>query len=243
MPPFFCPTSIKKGSSIFLLFGALSILFKPDIVLALDWVGTTLDGVKCSGDGQGFGPYDFFDIDEPSDPLYQQGRHWEIKRLHRDRARSAMDEVHPIDSKRYKIASGELDYTLRAIPNEPYALQYRIELEMMRRQNPTRLISKDPPPECYLQRAIAYRPGQEHLRMLFGIYFNKIGMPAREMEQYRAALAVNPSSADAHYYLALALIKLDKPEEAVEHAQQAYDLGFPLPGVRKMLQSLGYILK
>ena len=235
-------TVIDDRASHLAMVTAVFMMSMPVSGTAMEWVGTTLDGVVCTGKGQSFGPYDFFDIDEPSDRLYQQGRHWEIKKLHRDRGVWAMQQVDPIDYQHYRIAAAELDYTLRAIPNEPYALQYRIELELMRRKNPGQLHSEYPPPECYLQRAIAFRPKQEHLRILYGIYFNKINMPEREVEQYESAIAINPNSAEAHYNLALALIRDERPGDAVDHAKQAYALGFPLMGAKRKLERLGFSL-
>ena len=42
---------------------------------AIDWFGQTLDGKVGEDNSQGFGPYDYFDINEASDRQYQEGRH------------------------------------------------------------------------------------------------------------------------------------------------------------------------
>lgn len=51
--------------------------------------------------------------------------------------------------------------------------------------------------------------------------------------------AVNGRSAEIHYFLGLILIDVGDIDGAAEHAQQAYALGYPLPGLREKLRRLG----
>jgi len=43
-----------------------------------------------------------------------------------------------------------------------------------------------------------------------------------------------------HYNLGLVLLKLDEAESALVQAREAYRLGYPLPGLRRMLETRGY---
>ena len=151
--------------------------------------------------------------------------------------------VTAISQADFQIAADNLDYTLRAIPNHPVALQSMIRLDRIRRNSDRRLISIVPPPECYLQRAEAFRPTQSHIPQLFGIYLDGLGLVDKEIDQYRRALALNDQDPEVHYNLGLALIKDGKLDEAAEHARIAYKLGFPLPGLRRKLEALGYFKK
>jgi hypothetical protein len=49
-------------------------------------------------------------------------------------------------------------------------------------------------------------------------------------------------SAEIHYFLGLFYVALDDFPHAIEHAQQAYALGHPLPGLRNQLQAAGHPL-
>lgn len=51
--------------------------------------------------------------------------------------------------------------------------------------------------------------------------------------------ATQGSSAEIHYFLGMAYLKLNQLDEASEHATQAYSLGYPLPGLRNKLAALG----
>lgn len=208
--------------------------------IAADWVGKTLDGKPCTGGAEGFGPYDYFDVDEETDPLYGKGRYWEANKVHTDRARLLLDRPRPMSQGDFQLAMSNLDYTLRAFPNDPRALQYMVEIDHVLRNSQRRLASEYPPPECYFERAIHFRPEQPHIPLLYGIYLNKRDLPEREILQYEQALRLNNEFAEAHYNLGLALAKLRRFDDALPHASKAYQLGFPLQGLRRILVANGY---
>lgn len=55
--------------------------------------------------------------------------------------------------------------------------------------------------------------------------------------------ALGGQSAVIHYFLGLVLLDLKEFAAAQEHARQAYELGYPLPGLRQRLARAGYPLK
>jgi hypothetical protein len=48
-----------------------------------------------------------------------------------------------------------------------------------------------------------------------------------------------PNSAEVHYNFGLLYVATGELDLAVEHANRAYGLGFPLPGLRRMLANAG----
>ena len=51
--------------------------------------------------------------------------------------------------------------------------------------------------------------------------------------------AVKGQSAEIHYHLGLLLLEKGETQAAREHASQAYDQGYPLPGLKKKLMAIG----
>ena len=75
--------------------------------------------------------------------------------------------------------------------------------------------------------------------MIHGYYLNKIGKSQQALQEYQAAVQMMPESAEAHYNVALLYTDLGDFELARKHAHRAYELGFPLPGLRRKLQRKG----
>lgn len=210
-------------------------------VQAVDWVGKTLEGAVCKGDSQGFGPYDFYEVNDPGDPLYTEGRWWEVRTVHYAPGMMHLS-ADPFGQIDYMKAAAEFDYILRAYPNHPDALRALTELEFKKRRvdrgRSVPLSSRFPPPECYFQRAISFRPKAAYLYSYYGTYLHRLGRYDLALENYRYAVELNPDNAEAHYNLGLCYIELDELSKAREHADKAYELGFPLPGLRRKLERL-----
>lgn len=218
------------------VFGLLCL---PAMASGLGWSGNDFDGFACDGAGQGFGPWDFFDVDEPSDPNYYDGRWWEAVDVHAKPGFDAMNDV-PFDQGAYNKAAYEFDYLLRSYPNHPQILQGVIQLELKRRGTPRRLIRFGTPPECYLIRASMFRPKQPHIPQLMGIYLQRLGDPKRAIEYYQHALGLNPNAAEIQYNLGLAYFELDEFRLAAGCARQAYKLGYPLRGLQSKLRRIDF---
>lgn len=52
--------------------------------------------------------------------------------------------------------------------------------------------------------------------------------------------ATGGSSAEIHYFLGMAYLKEKDFDRAIEHAMRAYELGYPLPGLRNKLAAAGH---
>lgn len=209
---------------------------------AIEWFGRTLDGRACEGGGQAFGPYDYFDVNEEGDALYQEGRLWEARWRHFDRGLRHLN-ADPFLQPNYQNAEHEFDYMLRAYPNHPDVLRAIIDLEFRKRQNndagQSMLISRNPPPECYFQRAIEFRPDHTHIYTLYGLYLHRLKRYEAAVEQYDRALEIDAKNAEVNYNAGLAHLKLSNYDASRMHAEKAYAAGYPLPGLRRQLERAG----
>lgn len=195
---------------------------------ALGWVGQDFKGAPCEGEDTGYGPYDY------TNPRHRK-QNLKIVEIHH-----FTREVEALERGKSSHLVEDLDYTLRAFPNHHRALYSVIRYGRKQRRRHGELWS---PPECYLQRAIAYRPKDAKARLLYGIYLHKHEKMDDAREQYGLAIKLSPNSAEAHYNLGLLLADMALYEEARAEAIKAYALGYPLPGLKQRLESEGYSLQ
>lgn len=131
----------------------------------------------------------------------------------------------------------DLDYTLRAFPNHHRALNSMANYQI-------RFPGSVPPEashtaECYFERALRFTPDDATVRMLRGIYYAKIGKNQKALDDYKYTLEKSPNSSQIHYNIGLLYVKLKNFKLARMHAKRAYELGFPLPGLRDQLKRSG----
>lgn len=131
----------------------------------------------------------------------------------------------------------DISYTLEHFPNHHRALASMAKLGL-------RLKSAQPPGarytvSCYFERAIAFAPQDVTARMVFGNYLLATGQDAMALEQLDAASRLAPEQATIQYNLGLMYVKKKEYEKASAHAQKAYALGFPLPGLKNKLKAAG----
>ncbi len=132
----------------------------------------------------------------------------------------------------------DLDYTLRAFPNHHRALYSMARYTLQysdRRLAPGARYTGD----CYFERAIRFKPEDSTVRLIFGVYYSLQKKYAKAIEQTKTAVDLDPGNAEAHYNLGLLYERTDALEEAVQHARRAYDLGYPLDGLKNKLRRRG----
>lgn len=139
--------------------------------------------------------------------------------------------------------SADLDYTLRAIPNHPNGLNLASRLEK-RLKSP--FVSKNligetmrKSADCYFQRALKLAKRAE-THEIYAIHLHRNNNYSEAKEQHLKAISLGGKSAGLHYNYALTLIKLKDYDGAEQHANIAYKLGYPLPGLRNQLKKHGY---
>lgn len=137
---------------------------------------------------------------------------------------------------------GDLDYTLRAVPNHPLALDLASRFEERRRESKTfaqqqRELTLSA--NCYFKRALMLTPRNATVWMLYGLHAHREGRYETAVERYRNAEDLGMESAVFHYNFGLSLLELGNLEEARLRAERALAMGYPLPGLRDRLANLG----
>lgn len=131
----------------------------------------------------------------------------------------------------------DLDYTLQHFPNHHRALSTMARLGL--RDKSVHPAGAKYSIECYFERAIRFRPDDATVRSVFGGYLLALGQDQHALEQFQEAARLAPDNATIQYNLGLLYWKLKDIPHAREAAQRAYQLGFPLPGLRNKLQAAG----
>src|SRR5262245_58137250 len=133
----------------------------------------------------------------------------------------------------FQGAFNEAQFVLSVVPNHPQGL---ILLVQTCEQWPT--------PKCLVeetfQRAIAVNPNAAGTHTTQGIYLHRKHRYKEAIESFKRALEVDPTSLNAHYNIGLAYLETKQYDLANQHAQRAYALGAPFPGLRKKLEQVGY---
>lgn len=133
--------------------------------------------------------------------------------------------------------AGDISYTLGVFPNHPRALNSIANLSLR---------EKRPKPEhsqysvhCWFDRAIRFRPDDSQVRMIYAVYLSKVGKPKEALEQLEAAERGDSDNANFNYNIGLVYFDLKNYEKSLHFAHRAYELGFPLPGLRNKLKRAG----
>lgn len=131
----------------------------------------------------------------------------------------------------------DISYTLEHFPNHHRALASMAKLGL-------RLKSAQPPGarytiSCFFERAIGFAPHDVTARIVYGNYLLATGQDATALEQLDAASRLAPEQATIQYNLGLMYVKKKEYDKASMHAQKAYALGFPLPGLKNKLKAAG----
>ena len=180
----------------------------------------------CGRLENGYGPYDYLNPSDVSDKLPI------VERYHFDQDTEALVKGPTSDDP-----GVDLDYVLRTFPNHHRALyaMARYHWENRRWANARYYTA-----ECYFDRAKRFRPKDPTVYLIHGIYLERMKDPPGAMKQYGKAIELNPNYAEAHYNLGLLYFKSGDYEAARASAQKAYELGHPLPGLKRMLVASGH---
>lgn len=130
--------------------------------------------------------------------------------------------------KKYRWALADLDFVLKRFPNHPVALMKVSDLAM--KMQDASIAMK------YFERALSLYPQYPDTHIIYGVFLQKMGKTDEAIEKYKKALQINPNMSEAHYNLGLAYFEKKKYALARKHAIQAYQLGYPLPGLRNKLK-------
>ncbi len=134
--------------------------------------------------------------------------------------------------------AGDLDYTLRAIPNHPRALMSMTRFaEIQRTSRPG---GSRYPVECYFDRAVRFAPDDPMVRVLYGIFLAKARRSDEARQQLQRADSSPNTDPQIVYNLGIGYLELHDFERAKLYARKARDLGIPFSGLRDRLRRAGH---
>ena len=132
---------------------------------------------------------------------------------------------------------GDIDYTLRAIPNHPNAL-----IAMMRLAEK----EKTPQPrgsrytvECWFDRALQFRPDDNVARMIYATFLIKNGSMPQAVDQLDRVTATAGDNAFTHYNAGLIYFNIKDFDKALSQAHKALALGLPRTELADQLKTAG----
>jgi tetratricopeptide (TPR) repeat protein len=132
---------------------------------------------------------------------------------------------------------GDLDYTLRAIPNHHVALNTLVTLAL--RDRGVQVPGMRYPVECWFNRALRFTPDDAGVYAIYGSYLFSLGKTDKAAELFKQGAALDPDDATINYNLGLVYLKQRDYAQARAHAKKAYAAGFPLPGLKNKLAEAG----
>ena len=191
-------------------------------VYAQQLVGDCGDPFHNMG-GLGYGPYDYRTA-TPAQKKLVEGAHF-------------TPIVESLQGGITGTIGNEIDYTLRAFPNHPRALMAMIRLGQKDRTNKPK--GAHYTVECYVERAIEFRPDDVEIRLIRGIYHSMNRQYDAAIADLKSVVEQAPNNSNAHYNLGLAYFETKQYDLALEEARKAKQLGFPLTGLQHMLASVG----
>ncbi len=143
-------------------------------------------------------------------------------------------DVRSLQRGRSGTVIGDIDYTLRAFPNHPGALDSvaRYELHGGRFESET-IRSAD----CFFRRAVVFAEGDPVVRVLYANYLFKRGQKDEARTQYEEALKLAPDSPEISYNAGLFFLEVGDLARAKELAKIAYGKGYPLQGLKNKIDA------
>lgn len=187
----------------------MTVLFRLPLALSLMLI-------VAVASAEGVTPHDYYSRNY--DPTLLDN----VEKFHLPKARRQMQSEGTV-----QWAIADVEFVLAWFPNHPEALQLASQIAQM--QGTPKAADK------YYTRALQMYGDSGMTRLLYGLHLHRSGRLDKAIEAYHKAIELDPNNANAYYNLGLALLSQDKVAEAHEAAEHAYDLGYPLPGLRRLL--------
>lgn len=129
-------------------------------------------------------------------------------------------------------AMGDIDYTLRAVPNHHRALNAMARFDIEKGGIPPRWHSA----ECWFERAIQFRPDDGEVWLIYANWKARKQRNGEALEAYVRAKKLLPDNIEVDYNMGLLYLKMGQYEKALAHAKTAYAGNYPLQGLRHRLE-------
>lgn len=216
---------IKPISAFSSTFGLRATLCVIAVLMSLSsWAQMDL---SCGSLNNAYGPFDY------TNPTDYQTKLKIVEDNHFDRG---VENLRGHARKPHQL-TGDIDYTLRAFPNHHKALYTVIKYDTSK--NPKHRQALPRTAECYFQRAMTFRPRDGNVHLLYGLYKTRTNNYEDAKIHFIEAERLLPNSAEVQYNIGLVLAKNKEYDEAYSHAVKAYQMGYPLPGLRNILRRAG----
>jgi len=136
----------------------------------------------------------------------------------------------------YYVA-GDLAFMLRNWPNHPAVLDTLVRLAIRDKTNLPEGLKI--PVECWLERAVRFKPDDANARIIYGTYLARLKQTDKAIEQLELAKQARPDESNVYYNLGLLYFDKQDYARSLSYAKQAYAMGFPLPGLKNKLVRAG----
>ena len=174
---------------------------------------------------------------------------WEEERLDfnapKDQRRIREVEQHHFDAdvrslvrgKTTRWPGGDIDFLVRFSPNHHRGLAALVRLSLRDKTPKPRGVQI--PVECYLLRALEFRPSDAEVHKIYGTYLARLGRDPEALARFEHAEKLSPDDPVIAYNIGLLLTEKRDFERARLYAQKAYAGGVDLPGLREKLTRQG----
>ncbi len=169
------------------------------------------------------GPYDYRTVDPATRNL--------VERFH------FTPQVEQLVGGQSGHLGGDLEYTLRAMPNHHRALisamTYGQRLKLPQLPN-ARF-----PIECYFRRALQFAPDDTIARLLYATYLFQNKRDGDADKQIAVTIEIARDNGFAHYNIGMVLAEFGRYDQALQQSHRATELGFERPQLREILVKAG----
>ena len=137
-------------------------------------------------------------------------------------------------------AMGDIDYTLRAIPNHHRALNAMARFDIEKKGGiPPQWHSA----QCWFDRATEFRPDDGQVWLIYANWSARKQKNEDALEAYNRAKKLLPDSVEVEYNMGLLYYKMGQYDNALSHAKIAYAGNYPLQGLKRKLAEKGYTVE
>ena len=163
----------------------------------------------------------------------------------KDRRRISQIESHHFDARVESLVRGmtsrfpgpDIEFLVRYSPNHHRGLAALVRLSL--RDKTPKPVGVDIPVECYLLRALEFKPSDVEVHKIYGTYLARLGRDPEALARFEHAEKLSPDDPVIAYNIGLVLTEKRDFERARLYAQKAYAGGVQLPGLREKLTRQG----
>lgn len=132
---------------------------------------------------------------------------------------------------------GDIDFTLRAIPNHPNALMSMMLLG--EKEKSDKPVGSRYTVECWFERAIRFRPDDHVARMIYTSFLTKKNRRADALRQLDVILVNAKDNPFTYNNVGLLYFDLGDYPQALAQAHKSIELGLDRPALREKLKTIG----